>query len=128
MLDALALIAFQKFDDLPCLATVFVHRDPDAAARRGQRPAVKPGKLAFDVEKADLAEVEEAGVEIKPDVHPALVDIVGEVVDDFEAMAHGVAICTFNEFKVDVVNASAVFVTVDQIQGRTADTFDGRQS
>ena len=43
-------------------------------------------------------------------------------------MASGMAVNTFNEFKVDVVNGLAVFKTVNQIKRGATDAFDGGQA
>ena len=64
-------------------------------------------------------------LELAPKSHAALVDVVRQVVDDLEAVARWVAVHAFDEFKVDVVDAFAVFKTVDQIQRRTANALDG---
>ena len=82
----------------------------------------------LDVEVANFAEVKNLFIKAAPKRHATFVHVVREVVDNFEAVTYRVTVCTFNEFKVNVVNASAVFVTIDQIQGCTADAFDGGQS
>ena len=86
------------------------------------------GVLALNIKVSNLAKVENLFIERSPIGHASFVNIVGEVIDHLEAMTSGMTIHPFNEFKVDVVNTPAVFVTIDQIQGRTADAFDGRQS
>ena len=48
---------------------------------------MQAGVLALDVEEADLAEVEQAGIEVEPLVHVAAIDVVGEVVEVIEADA-----------------------------------------
>ena len=48
---------------------------------------VQARQLALDVEEADLAEVEQLGVEAEPLVHVAAVDVVGQVVEVVEADA-----------------------------------------
>jgi hypothetical protein len=40
---------------------------------------------------------------------------VRHVVDELEAVARRVAVYAVDEFKVDVVNAFAIFLAVDQI-------------
>jgi hypothetical protein len=66
VLDALAVVALEVFDDLPRLAPVLVDGDADAAAGGGQGAGQEARELALDVEEADLAEVEQAAVEVEP--------------------------------------------------------------
>jgi hypothetical protein len=53
---------------------------------------------------------------------------VREVVDDLEAVTRWVAVHALDEFKIDVVDALAVFVTVDQVQRCATNAFDGGQA
>ena len=52
-------------------------------------------------------------VKAAPKRHPTFVHVVCEVIDELQTMAKGVTVGAFNEFKVDVVDALAVFVAVD---------------
>ena len=81
VLDALAPVLAQVLLDLRLVVLRLVDRDADLAAGTGQRPREQPGLLAFDVEVADLAEVEQAFVEPAPLVHVAAMHVVREVVD-----------------------------------------------
>ena len=63
VLDALAAVLAQVFLDLRLVVLRLVDRDADLAAGAGQRAREQPGLLAFDVEVADLAEVEQRFVE-----------------------------------------------------------------
>ena len=88
MLDAFAVIAVQVLLDLPRLLIAFlVDRDADLAAGAGHGLALDARGLAFDVEVADFAEVEQPLVELRPLAHAAAVHVVGEVVDVGQAMA-----------------------------------------
>ena len=49
MLDALAIVASQVFDNLPGLAPVLVDRDANAPTGAGQSAAAQPGELALDI-------------------------------------------------------------------------------
>ncbi len=51
-----------------------------------------------------------------------------QVIDDREAAAGRVAVDAFDEVEVDVVDRRAVFVAVDQVDGRAADALDGGQA
>ena len=84
--------------------------------------------LTLDVEVTNFAEVKNLLVKAAPKRHATFVHIVREVIDELQAMAKGVTFGAFNEFKVNVVNAFAVFVAVDQIKRRAANAFDGGQS
>src|SRR5207244_967948 len=95
---------------------------------------LEAGELAFDVEIADLAEVEEALVELGPFGHAAAVHVVREVVDVCEPGAAGRGRLAAPEGlearqrpEIDVVNGVAVRVlgiAVDQIDQRIADPLD----
>ena len=89
MLDALALVFLQVADDLPGFAPVFVDRDADAAAGRGQGAGKQAGILALDIEEADFAEIEQAAVEFEPLVHVAPEHVVGQVIEVVEPDAFG---------------------------------------
>ena len=129
MLDALAVELHQELFDLPgALGGFLVERDADHAVRRGHGLGGQPGVLALDVEVADLAEVEQLLVEVRPVGHAAAVHVVGEVVDDLQARALGVAVHAFDELEVDVVDRRAFAEAVDQVQRRTADALDRRQA
>jgi hypothetical protein len=71
VLDTLALVLLQVLLDLARLARVLVDGDADLAIRARHGARVQARKLAGDVEIADLAEVEDAGVEVGPLVHAA---------------------------------------------------------
>ncbi len=51
-----------------------------------------------------------------------------EVVDHLEAVAPRVTVHAIDELEVDVVDALAVFVAVDQVQRRATDATDRRQA
>src|SRR5690606_29575111 len=88
VLDAFALVHLQVFLDLAAhIGALFVDRDPDLAAWRGHGLRPDAAHLAFDVEVADFAELEQAFVEAGPFVHSSPVDVVGEVVDSDQAGA-----------------------------------------
>ena len=75
------LIFAQVFLDLRFVVLRLVDRDADLAAGAGQRAREQAGLLAFDVEVADLAEVEQRLVEAGPLVHVAAMHVVRQVVD-----------------------------------------------
>src|SRR5690606_16399035 len=88
VLDAFAAIQIQVFLDLAFFLGAFlVDRNADIAAGRRHGLGLHAGDLAFDVEVAYLAEVEQAFVELGPFRHAALVDVMGKVVDDGQAGA-----------------------------------------
>ncbi len=58
-----------------------IERDADLAARARHRLGEEAGLLAFDVEVADLAEVEELLVVVRPLRHVAAMHVVREVID-----------------------------------------------
>ena len=65
---------------------------------------IRPGLLALDVEVADLAEIEEALVEVGPSRHVAAMDVVRQVVDVGEADALGIVLDAGQIHEVDVVD------------------------
>src|SRR6202000_1628894 len=81
VLDAFAAIDVEIFLDLAGIAGILVDRNPDLAVRAGQRAREQAGSAPFNVEITNLAEVEELFIEAGPDIHPAAMDVVGEVID-----------------------------------------------
>src|SRR5262245_44425118 len=81
VLDAFAAVLAQVLLDLRLVVLRFVDRNADLPARARHRAAEEPGLLAFDVEVADLAEIEQLLVEARPLVHVAARDVVREVID-----------------------------------------------
>ena len=129
VLDAFAVELHQELFDLPAgLARLFVQRDADHPVRGHHGLAGQAGVFALDVKVANLFEVEQLFIKTAPVRHAAFVDVVRHVVDALEAVAGRVAVHAVDEFKVDVVDAFAVFKPVDQIQGRAANAFDGGQA
>ena len=129
VLDALAVELHQELLDLAgALGRFLVQRDADAAVRRGQRLGSEAGVLPLDVEVADLAEVEQLLVEVRPERHAAAVDVVREVVHQLQAVACRVAVDALEELEVDVVDRLAVLEAVDEVERRAADALDRRQA
>src|SRR4051812_36906909 len=136
MLDALAVVGIEVFLDLRAVIGRFVDGNADAAARARHRLGLKSRELALDIEIADLAEVEQALVELRPLGHAAAVHVVRQVIDEGEPDARGRGRVAAPErleagqrAKVDVVNRVAVRVlriAVDEVDERVADSLDGR--
>ena len=126
MLDAFALVVPQVFFDLALLIRALVDRNADLAVRAGQRLGEQAGQLALDVEVADLAEVEDALVEIRPGIHVAAVDVVGQVIDVVQAGAVGSCLPLAGPDEIDVVDRAAVTVAVDEVEQAAADALDRR--
>ena len=120
MLDAFALIVLDELFDLRMLVLAFVQRDADLVVGRGHRLAEQAGRLALNVEIADLAEVEDALVIVSPIAHPPALQIVGEVVERVEADAVIVDAGAGGR-EVGVVDARCC---VDQIEVCAANAFD----
>ena len=121
VLNTLALVLLQIVDDLPGLAPILVDRDPDTATGRRQRPAEEPRELALDIEEADFLEVEEIPVELEPDVHVSLEDIVRQVVEIVESHALGMRLGDPVE---RVVIGRGLVILVDEIDQAAADPDD----
>ena len=80
---------------------------------------LQAGELALDVEVADLAEIEEPLVELGPFVHAAAMHVVRQVIDVGEADALRAWRSTPGSgIEVDVVDAAALAVAVDQVDQR----------
>ncbi len=124
VLDALALIGAEELLDLAVLVLRFVQRDADLVVGRGHRLAEQPGRLALDVEIADLAEAEDALVELGPVRHPPAVDVVGQVIERVQADA-AVVRARAGRAEVDVVDL-VLAGAVDEVQVRAADALDRR--
>src|SRR5690606_9065780 len=87
VLAALALVLAQVLVDLALLVAGLVERDAHHAVGRGHRLGQQAGLGALDVEVADLAEVEQLLVVIRPLLHVAQEQVVGQVVDEGQAEA-----------------------------------------
>ncbi|SOY73835.1 protein of unknown function (plasmid) [Cupriavidus taiwanensis] len=129
VLDALAVECHQELFDLAgALGRFLVQRNADFTIRRGHGLGGQAGVLALDVEIADFAEIEQLFVEVGPVSHAATVDVVGQVVDQLEAVADRVAVDALDELEVDVIDRLAFLEAVDQVQRRAADALDRRQA
>src|SRR5471032_793328 len=115
VLDALAVIGQEIFLDLRLVVGTLVDRDADLAARAGHRLGLEAGQLAFDIEVADLAEIEEALVETRPLVHAPAMDVVRQVIDVGETNARRIVVDARQELEIDIVDAAALAVAIDQI-------------
>ena len=129
MLDAFAVELHQELLDLPPgLTRLFVEWDADHAVWRHHRLAGQAGVLALDVKVANLLKVKQLLIKTAPVRHAPFVDVVCHVVDEGEAMSRWVSIHPIDEFKVDVVDAFAVFKAVDQVKRRAANALDCGQT
>src|SRR5882762_5209538 len=138
VLDALAVILLEVFMDLRALVRGLVDRDADLAAGAGHRLGLEAGQLAFDVEVADLAEIEQPLVELRPFLHAAAVHVVREVIDVAQAGTRGCRRITTPErleprqrLEIHVVDRVAVIVlgiAVDEVDERVADALDRRDA
>ena len=105
VLDAFAMVLVQVFGDLRLVVRRFIDRDANLAAGRSHGLRLEARQLAFDVEIAHFAEVEQAFIEAGPFLHAATVHIVRQVVDVRQAMADGVGDGAGNGDEVDVIDA-----------------------
>ena len=129
MLNALAMVGVEVLLDLTALVRRLVDRDANLAAWAGHRLGAQPGQLAFDVEVADLAKLEQALVEHRPLAHAPAVHVVRQMVDLREPGALGAALLAGQPSEVDVVDGQVAVVagiTVDQVDQRIADALDRR--
>src|SRR5665213_239203 len=117
MLDALALVIVQKLLDLRFIVLALVERNADLSIRTGHGFGKQSRGLAFDVEVADLAEIEYPLVEIRPGLHVAALHVVRQVIDVGESGAGGALAlhCALDGHEVDIVDFMRA-VTVHQIQ------------
>ena len=119
------LYCVQVFFDLALLVGALVDRDADLAVGAGQRAGKQAGVFALDVEIADLAEIEDALVEARPDVHAAAPDIVGEVVEVVEALAHRRRVARAEPIELRLEWRALGAVRVEEVEQRVADALDG---
>ena len=125
MLDPFALVLFEELDDLALVVARLVDRYADLATRAGHGPRLQAGQLAFDVEVADLLEIEHPLVIARPLVQVAAEHVVGQMVDVSQAEARGIGIGAGDRPEIDVVDAGVV-IAVDEIDQGAADPFDRR--
>jgi hypothetical protein len=105
-----------------------VVRDASSLSGGGHRLGGEAGVFTLDVEVAELPEVEDLLVEPGPVAHAAAVHVVGEVVDQLEAVPARMALHAVQELEVDVVDRLAVLEAVDQVERRAADALDRGQA
>ena len=140
VLDAFAMVLVQVFGDLRLVVRRFIDGDADLAARRSHGLRFEARQLAFDVEIAHFAEVEQAFIEARPFLHAATVHIVRQVVDVGQAVADGVGDGARNGDEIDVIDADVADAArrgrvwlvgalaapaVDEIQQGIAHALDG---
>src|ERR1700688_4982843 len=109
---------------LPAPAGILVDWNPDLAVGAGQRPREQAGRPALDIEKADLAEIEQSFVEAGPDIHAAAMDVVGEVIDIIEPGALRPRVFRTQPLELGIVGRTLGAVAVDEIEQAAADTLD----
>ena len=126
MLNALALILMQIFLDLAFVVGGFVDRYADLAARARQGPREKAGLFSFDVEIADLPEIEEILVEAIPAVHIAAEDIIGQMIKVVYAAADRPRIFLADPIKGVRIGRTFIAIAVDEIDEAAAYAFDRR--
>src|SRR4051812_48652177 len=122
MLNSLAFIFAKEFLDLAVLVLALVQGDSDLVVRGGHRSRDQGRLLPLDVEIAYLPEVEEAFVELGPMVHPAAIDVVGEVVERVES-DRARAPLRSRRLEIDVVDLLGA-VAVDEIEVGAANALD----
>src|SRR5580704_14222880 len=81
VLNAFAAIGMQIFGDLRFVVGGFVDGNADFAAGACHGFGLEAGHLAFDVEIADFAEIEEPFIVTRPLIHVAAKHIVRDVID-----------------------------------------------
>src|SRR5665213_557023 len=127
MLDPFALVIVQKLLDLRSIVLALVERNADLPIRTGHGFGKQARNLAFDVEVADLAEIEYPLVEVRPSLHVAALHVVRQMIDVGEpGAARALALRgALDGHEVDIVDFVRA-VTVHQIQIRPADSLDRR--
>ena len=127
MLDPLPLVLAQVLLYLGLVVRRLVDGDANFAARGRHGARVQSCQLALDVEVADFPEVADPLVEIRPEVHIAAMDVVGQVVDLIEPCVHlghaGLPVGV--EDKVHVIDGAALAIAIDKGEGTLADAVDG---
>ena len=125
MLNALSAVGGEVLGDLGSVVRRLVDRDPDLAAGTRHGLAAQPRHLAFDVEVAHFAKIEEALVELCPLVHPAAVDVVSQVIDVPHPRTDGIRFGALDRYEVDIVDRAALTVAIDQVEEAIANALDG---
>ena len=129
MLNSLAIVFAQEFFNLAAASLAFfIQGDTDFAVRRGHRLAGQTGIFALDVKIADLAEVEDPLIKRRPVRHAPAVDVVRQVIDQLEAGPHRIAVRPGFVNEIDVIDAEVVTVPVNQVDDRSANPSDSRQT
>ncbi len=114
----------QIFGDLALIIGGFVNRNPNFATWAGHRSGTQSRELALNVEVTDFSEIEMRFVEGRPLCHIAIFNVVRQVIDISEANAYRLRINAWNRAKIDIVDR-VIAIAVDEVDQRTANTFDG---
>src|SRR5262249_10097840 len=78
----------------------------------------------FDVEEANLPEIEKPLVKTSPDVHPPAMDVVREVIDVIEPCTCGLRVTIAKPIELRFVGRALRTIAIDEIQQTTADSPD----
>ena len=89
MLDALTLIVPEEFFDLAVIVLALIQRNSNLAAGAGHGLGDQASLGSLDVKIADLAEIEDLFVEIRPGRHLAAKHIVRQVIEIGQAARIG---------------------------------------
>lgn len=116
MQDAFAFVVAKALLDPTLVVGALLDRDPDLAVGAGHRLEEEAGELALDVEKADLAEIEEALVEVRPHAQIAAAGVVGPMVRVIESCAIGLGLGFPGPAEIDIVDRAPAAVAIDAIQ------------
>ncbi len=127
VLDAFAVIRVEIFVDLRLRIARLIERNAHDAIRRGHRLGHQAGLGALDVEVADLTEVEQALVIVRPLLHVAEEEVMREMVDEGEPEAGRILIGARDRLVIAVVDAALIAVTVDEIQHAVANALHHRR-
>src|SRR5205085_8211442 len=112
--------------DLRLVVGRFVDRNANLATGARHGAGLQARQLAFDVEIANFAEIEETLVETGPAVEIAAKDIVRDVIDGVEPRASVFpALLVIRRSKVHVIDR-AFAVAVDEIDNAATDALDRR--
>ena len=127
MLDPLPLVLTQVLLDLGLVIGGFVDGDADFAAGGRHGTRVQAGQLALYVEVANFPEIADPLIEVRPDIHVATLDVVGQVIDLVEPRIHlGHARLPVGvKHEIHIIDGALVAVAVDKRQCALAYAIDG---
>ena len=125
VLNPFAPVCVQEFLDLAFFVGAFIDRDANPAARARHGARAQARHLAFYVEVSNLTKIKDALIPRRERVHAAAPNVVSQIVESGQPHAWRTRIALSDPSKINIPDRTLIAVSVDKIDERTPDAFDG---